>query len=182
MKLLKLLLVAGSSIYLGDYFFPNKCLGFLFPVQILLLFGALLFLVIYTIVHIIKYFRNPLARTRFNNILLGYATLFLLVFSLHQSIRYYNDESESLVIAVQDCKIEGRESTVYDFKKNGHLLVEANLKFSTDYYWGSYKRKGDTLIMDIPIDFENGKIAYFKNNQFRFLDDTLHNQCILIRE
>lgn len=182
MKLVKLLLVAGTSIYLGDYFFPNKCLGFLFPVQILLLFGALLFLVIYTIVHTIKYFRNPLARTKCNNYLLGYAVLFMLVFTLQQSIRYFNDESESLVIAVQDCKIEGRESTVYDFKKNGHLLVKANLKFSTDYYWGSYKRKGDTLLMNIPIDFENGKIGYFKKDQFRFLDDTFHNQCILIRE
>ena len=62
-----------------------------------------------------------------------------------------------------------------DFKSNGSLKIIASYKFSDAYFWGSYKKDGDTLLLDINPDFRMGRKGLIKNNNFQFLDDTINN-------
>lgn len=60
----------------------------------------------------------------------------------------------------------------FDFKEGGYLQGTKVDRFSTTYYWGKFKRQKDTLLLDIPLDFNLGRRAYLQNNILRFQDDT----------
>lgn len=59
------------------------------------------------------------------------------------------------------------------FKKGDYLVGQRVDHFSTTTYWGDYSRKGDTIILDLPLDFEMGRRAVVQDKLLRFLDDTV---------
>jgi hypothetical protein len=60
-----------------------------------------------------------------------------------------------------------------DFKKNGHVQAERHSHWELTSYWGGYRRDGDTIYLDIPLDFPLGKKAVLTDTTLRFLDDTV---------
>jgi hypothetical protein len=103
--------------------------------------------------------------------------LIAIIFS-HIYYREFMDKSESAFTAYSVGKNEGREMTEIDFKKNGHLKVIASYKFASDYFWGSYRRQGDTLILNINTDFKLGQIALIAGDTMRFIGDVTYYRLL----
>jgi len=95
-----------------------------------------------------------------------------LVFG-HMIIRSSKDNSKTLFEAYnENIGIDG--DFTLDFKVNNHLKGTRVDHFSTISYWGSYVKRGDTLILNIPLDFQMGRHAILKGNTMQFTDDTIH--------
>lgn len=60
-----------------------------------------------------------------------------------------------------------------DFKDNNYLKAQKIDRFSTTYYWGTYERFGDSLMLDIPLDFKMGNQAILQDSVMHIIDDTL---------
>jgi hypothetical protein len=60
-----------------------------------------------------------------------------------------------------------------NFKENMVLIGEKIDRFNKTTYWGSYKQEGDTIRIDIPLDFQLGKIALLQDSILYFPDDSL---------
>lgn len=180
-KLFQLTYLLSSTFFLGYYeFSPKKSVSIL-PIDILFFYITLIVFIIFLIYQLIKFLKTPIENGKtFTTYILIYSSLFFTIFTFHYFYRLYSDESESLVLVEQPMKVEGRESTIFDFKKNGDLKLSAYFKFSEEYYWGIFKQTGDTLLLNISPDFKIGKKAYFKANKFYFLDDTLNNYTLQI--
>jgi hypothetical protein len=63
---------------------------------------------------------------------------------------------------------------ILDFKTNKHLKAEKRDHWMVTYYWGSYDKQGDTLLLNIPLDFKMGRHAVLQDNVLSFTDDTVH--------
>lgn len=102
-------------------------------------------------------------------------TIGLVLFALtlgHNLLRSRHDKSPTLFTATNyDLGTDG--GFRLHFKKDDYLVGEKIDHFSTTTYWGEYKRNGDTIILDIPLDFKMGRQAVIQNNVLRFLDDTV---------
>lgn len=101
---------------------------------------------------------------------IGFA-LFALILG-HNLLRSHHDNSPTLFTATNyDLGTDG--GFRLHFKKDDYLLGEKIDHFSTTTYWGGYKRNGDTITLNIPLDFKMGRQAVVQNNVLRFLDDTV---------
>jgi hypothetical protein len=102
--------------------------------------------------------------------IIGFA---LLCFTLgHKLLRSHHDKLPTLFTATNyDLGTDG--GFRLHFKKGNYLLGEKIDHFRTTTYWGEYKRSGDTIILNIPLDFKMGRQAIVQNNVLRFLDDTV---------
>jgi hypothetical protein len=63
---------------------------------------------------------------------------------------------------------------ILDFKADKHLKAEKRDHWMVTYYWGSYEKQGDTLLIDIPLNFKMGRHAVLQDNLLSFTDDTVH--------
>ena len=62
---------------------------------------------------------------------------------------------------------------ILDFKKNGHLKAERRDHWLLTYYWGKFTSKGDTIYLDIPLDFNLGKQAVLNGKTLNIINDTV---------
>lgn len=60
-----------------------------------------------------------------------------------------------------------------NFKENKVLIGEKIDRFSKTTYWGTYKQEADTIIIDIPLDFQLGKTALLQDSVLYFPEDSL---------
>lgn len=60
-----------------------------------------------------------------------------------------------------------------NFKREGIVKATKMDHWSVTYYWGKYRLEKDTVYLDVPLDFELGKIAVLEKDALRFLGDTL---------
>jgi hypothetical protein len=89
----------------------------------------------------------------------------------HMIFRSVMDNSKSVFKAYGVKKVEAREDVKFDFKENGYLKVNVIYKFSDDYFWGSYKREGDTIFIMLKTDFELPNKGIIKGDTLRFIED-----------
>lgn len=98
--------------------------------------------------------------------------LFLAVAIGHMLLRSHHDNSPTRFTATNyDLGSDGGFSL--DFKQNNHLKGKKVDRFSSTTYWGTYKQQGDTLVLNIPLDFKMGRQAVFQDSILRFIDDTV---------
>lgn len=98
--------------------------------------------------------------------------LFLAVTVGHMLLRSKYDNSPTAFTATNyDLGSDG--GFTLDFKKNNHLKGIKIDRFSTTTYWGTYKQQGDTLVLNIPLDFKMGRQAVFQDSILRFINDTV---------
>ena len=165
-----------TGILLGIHEFSNSLKTDVFPFKFLFYYGLFWLMVILGLIQLIRGMVNYIniddsSRLKVFVVYVVIVTALLI----HHLYRENNDKSQSLILVGQNKKIEGRESTMLDFKSNGSLKIIASYKFSDAYFWGSYKKDGDTLLLDINPDFRMGRKGLIKNNNFQFLDDTINN-------
>jgi hypothetical protein len=118
----------------------------------------------------IKAYRSSQEKSEF----LPLITVLILLGVIYGHILYRDkmDNSKSAFTAYTTEKIEGRESTEIDFKTNGYLKVHVANKFTDDYYWGKYEKRGDTLLLDVETDFKLKKRAIIQGDTLRFVGDS----------
>jgi hypothetical protein len=98
--------------------------------------------------------------------------LFLIVTFQHMLLRSHYDNSPTLFTATNyDLGSDGGFSL--DFKKNNRLKGKKIDRFSSTTYWGTYTQQGNTLVLNIPLDFKMGRQAILQDSILRFLDDTV---------
>ncbi len=98
---------------------------------------------------------------------------FLILVFGHKIIRSNLDSSPTLFTAI-NYDIGNDGGFTLDFKKNNHLTGKRIDHFSETSYWGNYIKRGDTLFLNIPLDFAMGKHAILNDNTLCFIDDTVH--------
>ena len=136
-----------------------------------LIFILLLLLIVYFVIDIIQYRKTK----KYFSFSPTITCLFLLLVVFgHMYGRDQNDSSKSLFKAVQNKKINERESLTFDFKENGHLKAIATNKFTDNYYWGSYKKSDDTLFINLKTDFNLGQKAIVKGDTMHLIGDTIY--------
>jgi hypothetical protein len=140
------------------------------------LFGAFLLIIlcILTVFFLFKnYSRFKQTRNYFTFIHSFTGLLFLGLIFGHMIIRSSYDNSKTLFEAYNETT-GNDEGFTLDFKMNKHLKGQRVDRFGTTSYWGSYTKQGDTLILDIPLDFKMGRHAILQGNILQFTDDTIH--------
>ncbi len=60
-----------------------------------------------------------------------------------------------------------------EFKENMVLFGEKIDRFSNTTYWGTYKQEGDSITIDIPLDFKLCKRAILQDSILYFPEDSL---------
>jgi hypothetical protein len=63
-----------------------------------------------------------------------------------------------------------------EFKQNKYLKGQKMDHWAVTYYWGHYEQNGDTLTLDIHLDFNLGKHAILHNDVLSFTDDSVRFQ------
>ena len=168
-QLILILLFGGMTVYLEFR-----------EIQEWTLFGSDLFnavpLFVLCILTAVYLFKNNRQYRQRKNILFylpsSIGLLFLIVTVGHMLLRSHYDNSPTLFTASNyDLGSDGGFSL--DFKKNNHLKGKKIDRFSTTTYWGTYRQQGDTLILNIPLDFKMGRQAVFQDTILRFIDDTV---------
>jgi len=98
--------------------------------------------------------------------------LFLTATVGHMLLRthYYNSPT---VFTATNFNLGRDDVFTLDFKKNNHLKGEKIDRLSSTTYWGTYRQKKDTLILDISLDFTMGRQAVIQDSILRFIDDTV---------
>lgn len=98
--------------------------------------------------------------------------LFLVLIGGHHFLRSNNDNSATLFTATNyDLGSDG--GFTLDFKKNNHLMGKKIDHFSSTTYRGSYRKLGNTIVLNILLDFKLGKQAIIQKDTLRFMDDTV---------
>ena len=92
----------------------------------------------------------------------------------HMIFRSVMDNSKSVFKAYAVKKVEARDDVILDFKENGYLKVHVIYKFSDDYFWGSYKREGDTIFIRLKRDFKLNDKGIIKGDTLRFIGDNTY--------
>ena len=168
-QIILILLFGGLTVYLEFRNIKEWTLfgGDLFDAVPLLALGIL------TVVYL---FKNTRQYRQHKNILSylpsAIGLLFLVVTAGHMLLRSHYDNSPAVFTATNyDLGSDGGFSL--DFKKNNHLKGKKVDRFSSTTYWGTYKQVGDTLFLNIPLDFKMGRQAIFQDSILRFIDDTV---------
>lgn len=118
----------------------------------------------------IRQYRRTNSLVSFLPFTMGFA-LFALTLA-HNFLRSHHENLPTLFTATNyDIGTDG--GFRLHFKKDDFLVGEKINHFSTTTYWGEYKRSGDTIVLDIPLDFKMGRQAVLQSNVLRFLDDTV---------
>ncbi len=61
---------------------------------------------------------------------------------------------------------------VIDFKVNGHIKAEKRDHWVVTNYWGKYWKNSDTIIFDIPFDFNISRRAILTKDSFYLINDS----------
>jgi hypothetical protein len=163
-------LFGGLTIYLE---FQNIKQWTLFGAE-LFDFIPLILLCILTVVYLIKNVNQYQVSRNFILLIPSLTGLLFLALTFgHKFIRSHLDNSQTLFTAV-NYDIGNDGGFTLDFKTNNHLKGVRVDHFSETYYWGSYAKHGDTLELDIQLDFKMGKHALLQKDTLRFMDDTIH--------
>jgi hypothetical protein len=94
-------------------------------------------------------------------IIIGTICIILVVFHAE---RIKSLENSELSFEARTDQIGNDGGLVLYFKKNGLLKAEKMDHWCVTYYWGNYIQKNDTIMIDIPIDFDLSKIAIFEGD------------------
>ena len=152
-QIILILLFAGLTVYLEFR-----------DIQEWTLFGGDLFdavpfyaLCILTVVYLFKNSRQYRQRKNIVSFVpSAIGLLFLAVTVGHMLLRSHYDNSPTRFTATNyDLGSDG--GFTLDFKQNNHLKGKKVDRFSSTTYWGTYKQQGDTLVLNIPLDFEMGQ-------------------------
>lgn len=131
----------------------------------------LVILCILTVVYLFKNYKQLTHTHKLVAFLPSFSgVIFMLLIFGHMYVRALNDRSATAFEAYTDTD---DASLRFDFKKSGHLKGELIDKFSSKYYWGSYRKAGDTVTVDIKTDFPLGRTAVMKKDTLYFIDNSL---------
>lgn len=133
-------------------------------------------LCILTIVYFFKSdVRYQQRRNMLTNLPSFFGLLILVATGGHMLFRSYIDNSTTAFKATNfDLGNDG--GFTLDFKKNMYLKGFKIDHFSATTYWGTYQQQGDTLVLNIPLDFELGRHAVVKDSIMYFIDDKVKFQ------
>ena len=99
--------------------------------------------------------------------------VFIAIIFGHKQWRSSLDSSRTLFTATNN-SLGSDGGFIFDFKENNQLKGEKRDHWMVTYYWGRYKKQGDTLLLDIPLNFKMGRHAVLHNDILKFTDDTIH--------
>jgi hypothetical protein len=98
--------------------------------------------------------------------------LFIGLITGHILLRSHNDKSQTLFTGFSGA-FGDDGGFIFDFKKNNHLVGKKFDFWHITTYRGSYRKKGDTVILSIPLDFKMGRQAVMQDSFLYFIDDTI---------
>jgi len=61
-----------------------------------------------------------------------------------------------------------------EFKENGFVQGLVARRFTEDYYWGKYKKDGDTIYLDMQTNINLGNTAVVKNDTMKMVGDSIY--------
>lgn len=79
-------------------------------------------------------------------------------------------EAEPDVFSARAEGVGGDGALYLSFKKGHYVTAQKQDQWTQTFYRGSYSRQGDTLELDIPLDFPLGKRAVIEGDTLRFLN------------
>lgn len=120
-------------------------------------------------------FKQTKRYTSFVPVLIGF--IIIAAIFRHKQWRSSIDDSPILISAINyDIGSDG--GFILDFKANNHLKAEKRDHWIVTYYWGTYERTNDSLLLNIPLDFKMGRHAVLQKDTLSFTDDTLYFEVI----
>lgn len=66
------------------------------------------------------------------------------------------------------------EGFYLEFKKNGYVGGVLARKFSEDYFWGTYKKRNDTIFLNVRNNIQLGNTAILTNDTLKMIGDSMY--------
>jgi len=169
-QLIIILLLAGLTV---PFEFQNVFQETLFGFEAFIRNVLITLLCIVTIVFLLLNFFNYKRSKQIILFIPPISGLLLLgLIFVHKQIRNQINNSPTL-FAADNPYLGNDGGFTLEFKANNHVIGQKMDHWSFTTYWGSYTKQGDTLLLDIPLDFKMGRHGVIHGDTISFIDDTI---------